>query len=48
MYEIDEKFDVKIDPVSHTDFIWSFLDNMIQKDNMIHDLAEVIEYMQKK
>ncbi len=48
LYELDEKFDVKIDTISHTDFIWSSLDNMLKKDNMIHDLAEVIEYMQKK
>lgn len=48
LYELDEKIDVKIDTISHTDFIWSSLDDMLKKDNMIHDLAEVIEYMQKK
>ncbi|NUJ98179.1 NUDIX hydrolase [Candidatus Gracilibacteria bacterium] len=47
LYEIDEKFDVKIDPVSHTDFIWLSLDEMIQKDNLIHDLDGVIEYIKK-
>lgn len=47
LYELDEKFDVKIDASSHTDFIWCSFDEILQKDNLIHDLDEVIEYTKK-